>query len=255
MGFFIKPKNAAISLKTAIVSRVVFTVFVIGSTLTIVSLFMMIWQTNNLIQILLKNNAENIKEKVVTLMNGVEVDARMYASLFEGVDFSDEEKIKSNLLFITANIKSNKDYDGFSFIDAKTGLMFRLFSSGEGNVMGVKIKPMGNGLFTTHVYEKFLTADQREVDFDPNQIDPRTFLRYLDMKDAEKPAWMNSRQTHSIKYLLDFSPFLSYFVPLLGKADGRILGFISLDLGVVQLEEMLGKITKQKSKIKLFCII
>ena len=92
MGFFIKPKNAAISLKTAIVSRVVFTVFVIGSTLTIVSLFMMIWQTNNLIQILLKNNAENIKEKVVTLMNGVEVDARMYASLFEGVDFSDEEK-------------------------------------------------------------------------------------------------------------------------------------------------------------------
>ena len=247
MGFFIKPSSSAISLKTAIVSRVVLTVFVIGGTLTLVSLFMMVLQTKNLIQTLLKNNAEIIKEKVLTLMHGVEVDAKVYASLFDNYDFSDEEKLKSNLAFVTANIKANKDYDGFSFIDAKTGLMYRLFSSGEGNVLGVKIKPMGDGRFTSHVYEKFMTAGQREIDVDPNQVDPRTFLRYLEMKDADKPSWMNSRQTHSIKYLLDFPPFLSYFVPLRGKADGQLLGFICLDLGVLQLEEMLGKIVNQKS--------
>ena len=197
-------------------------------------------------QSMLKNNADSIKEKVEFMMNGVEVDAQMYASLFQKTFINDEDKKKDLLLFVMENLKSKKDYEGFAYFDAKTGMVFRMVKNKDQNVIVVEIKPKENGLFTTSVYKEFLTTKQEEVDRDPNQIDPRTFAFYLKMKEANKASWIKSRQVKSVKYLEKLNPFLSYAVPL-NDSQGEFIGLVSLDVGIIQLEELIGEITNQKS--------
>ena len=199
-----------------------------------------------MMQSMLKMNADSIKEKVEFMMNGVEVDAQMYASLFQKTFINDENKKKDLLLFVMENLKSKKDYDGFVYLDAKTGMVLRMVKDKDQNVIVVEIKPKENGLFTTSVYKEFLTAKQEEIDKDPNQIDPRTISFFLKMKEINKATWINSRQVKSIKYLEKSNPFLSYAVPL-NDSQGEFMGLVSLDLGIIQLEELLGEITNEKS--------
>ena len=196
-------------------------------------------------QSMLKMNADSIKEKVEFMMNGVEVDAKMYASLFQKT-FNDEDKKKGLVLFVMENLKSNKNYDGFAYFDFKTGMVLRIIKDKDQNVIVIEIKPKENGLFTTSVYKEFLTAKQEEVDKDPNQIDPRTISFFLNMKEINKASWVNSRYIKSINYLKKSSLLVSYAVPL-NDSQGEFLGLVSLDLGIIQLEELLGEITNEKS--------
>ena len=246
MPFFIKSGNEGTSLKTVLIFRIILAVFTIGITLTLFSLGVTLLQTRALIQSVLKMNAESIKEKVEFMMHGVEVDAQMYASLFQKTFSNNEEQKKGLLLFVMENLKSNKDYDGFAYFDAKTGIMFRMVKDTDQNVLVVEVKTKGKDLFTTSVYKEFLTPKQEEIDNDPNQMDPRTFPFFLKMKENNKSTWFNSRQVKNIKYLEKANPFLSYVVPI-NDANGEFLGLVSLDVGVMQLEELLGQITHQKS--------
>ena len=246
MPFFIKSGDEGTSIKTVLIFRIIVAVFIIGITLTLFSLTVTLWQTKVLIQTMLKINADSIREKVEFMMNGVEVDAQMYASLFQKTFSNDAEKNKALLLFVMENLKSKKDYDGFAYYDAKTGMSYRMVKEEGGDVNVVEIKTTPNGLFTTSVYRDFLTPKQVEIDNDPNQIDPRSFSFYLKTKESNTASWVNSRHVKSIKYLENSSPFLSYVVPL-NNSQGDFLGLVSLDVGIIQLEELLGKITKQKS--------
>ena len=246
MPFFIKSGNEGSSLKTLLIFRVVLAVLTIGVTLTLFSLGVSLWQTRDLMQSMLKMNADSIKEKVGFMMQGVEVDAQMYASLFQKTFSNDEAQKKDLLIFIMENLKSNKDYDGFAYFDAKTGMVLRIIKDKDQNLLVVEVKPKGNGLFTTSVYKEFLTNKQEEIDNDPNQTDPRTFSFFLKMKETNKSSWINSRQVKSIKYLEKSNPFLSFSVPL-NDSQGEFMGLVSLDVGIIQLEELLGEITNQKS--------
>ena len=114
MPFFIKSGDEGTSIKTVLIFRIIVAVFIIGITLTLFSLTVTLWQTKVLIQTMLKINADSIREKVEFMMNGVEVDAQMYASLFQKTFSNDAEKNKALLLFVMENLKSKKDYDGFS---------------------------------------------------------------------------------------------------------------------------------------------
>jgi hypothetical protein len=110
MPFFIKSGNEGSSLKTILIFRIVLAVFTIGITLTLFSLGVSLWQTRTLMQSMLKTNADSIKEKVEFMMHGVEVDAKMYASLFQKLFNSGGDQKKDLLLFVMENLKSNKDY-------------------------------------------------------------------------------------------------------------------------------------------------
>ena len=246
MPFFIKSGNEGSSLKTILIFRIVLAVFTIGITLTLFSLGVSLWQTRTLMQSMLKTNADSIKEKVESMMHGVEVDAKMYASLFQKLFNTDGNQKKDLLLFVMENLKSKKDYDGFAYFDAKTGMVLRIVKEKSADITVIEVKPKGNGIFTTTVYKEFLTNKQAEIDNDPNQIDPRTFFFFSEMKRTNKASWINSRQVKSIKYLEKSSPFLSFAVPL-NDSQGELLGVIALDVGVIQLEELLGEITNQKS--------
>ncbi|MCY2971645.1 MAG: adenylate/guanylate cyclase domain-containing protein [Planctomycetota bacterium] len=246
MSFFIKSGNEGSSLKTVLIFRIVLAVFTIGITLTLFSLGVTLWQTRALIQSVLKTNADSIKEKIEFMMHGVEVDAKMYASLFQKLFNAGGDQKKDLLLFVMENLKSNKEYDGFAYFDAKTGVMFRLIKDKDQNLLVVEVKPKGNGIFTTTVYKDYLMTNQAEIDNDPNQIDPRTFSFFSEMKENNKARWVHSRKAKSIKYLEKSSPFLSYALPL-NDSQGELMGLISLDVGVIQLEELLGEITNQKS--------
>ena len=225
--------------------RTILTVFVIGVTLTLFFLGISLWQTRALMQSMLKMNADSIKEKVEFMMNGVEVDAEMYASLFQKT-FNDEGKKKELILFVMENLKSKKNYDGFAYFDFKTGMVLRIIKDKDQSIIVIEIKPKENGLFTTSVYKEFLTAKQEEVDKDPNQIDPRTIPFFLNMKEINKASWVNSRYIKSINYLKKSSLLVSYAVPL-NDSQGEFVGLVSLDLGIIQLEELLGEITNEKS--------
>ena len=246
MSFFIKSGNEGSSLKTVLIFRTVLAVFTIGITLTLFSLGVTLWQTRALIQSVLKTNADSIKEKIEFMMHGVEVDAKMYASLFQKLFIAGGDQKKDLLLFVMENLKSNKDYDGFAYFDAKTGMVLRIVKEKSDEIHVIEVKPKGNGIFTTTVYKDYLTTKQAEIDNDPNQIDPRTFFFFSEMKRTNKASWINSRQVKSIKYLEKSSPFLSFAVPI-NDSQGELLGLIALDVGVIQLEELLGEITNQKS--------
>ena len=246
MSFFIKSGNEGSSLKTVLIFRIVLAVFTIGITLTLFSLGVTLWQTRALIQSVLKMNADSIKEKVESMMHGVEVDAKMYASLFQKLFNTDGNQKKDLILFVMENLKSNKDYDGFAYFDAKTGMVLRIVKEKGDDIKVIEVKPKGNGIFTTTVYKEYLTANQAEIDNDPNQIDPRTFFFFSEIKRTNKASWINSRQVKSIKYLEKSSPFLSFAVPI-NDPQGELLGLIALDVGVIQLEELLREITNQKS--------
>ncbi len=246
MAFFIKSSDEGTSIKTVLIFRIVIAVFIIGITLTLFSLSVTLWQTKVLIQTMLKINADSIKEKIEFMMNGVEVDAMMYAALFQKTFTNDDEQKKSLLLFVMENLKSNKDYDGFAYYDARMGTAFRMVKDKNNNVKVVEVKPRENGLFVARVFDNYLSIKQTEIDRDLNQIDPRTFSFYLKMKEIKKPSWVNSRQVKNIKYLENSTPFLSYVVPL-NDDQGGFLGLLSVDVGIIQLEELLGKITNQKS--------
>jgi adenylate cyclase len=246
MPFFIKSGNEGSSIKTVLIFRIVLAVLTIGITLTLFSLGVSLWQTRNLMQSMLKMNADSIKEKIGFMMQGVEVDAQMYASLFQKTFSNDEAQKKDMLLFVMENLKSNKDYDGFAYFDAKTGMVLRMIKDKDQNLLVVEVKSKGNGLFTTSVYKEFLTPKQEEIDNDPNQIDPRTFSFFSEIKRNNKASWINSRQVKSIKYLEKLNPFLSFTVPL-NDSQGKFIGLVSLDVGIIQLEELLGEITNQKS--------
>ncbi|MEN9672819.1 MAG: hypothetical protein RL553_1084 [Planctomycetota bacterium] len=246
MPFFIKSGNEGTSLKTVLIFRIVLAVFTIGITLTLFSLGVTLWQTRALMQSMLKTNADSIKEKVEFIMHGVEVDAKMYASLFQKLFNTGGDQKKDLLLFVMENLKSNKDYDGFAYFDAKTGEMFRMIKDKDQNLLFVEVKSKGNGLYTTSVYKEFLTTKQEEIDNDPNQIDPRTFSFFSEMTNNNKARWVHSRKAKSIKYFENAAPFLSYALPL-NDSQGELVGLISLDVGVIQLEELLGEITNQRS--------
>ena len=246
MPFFIKSGNEGTSLKTVLIFRIVLAVFTIGITLTLFSLGVTLWQTRALMQSMLKTNADSIKEKVEFIMHGVEVDAKMYVSLFQKLFNTGGDQKKDLLLFVMENLKSNKDYDGFAYFDAKTGEMFRMIKDKDQNLLFVEVKSKGNGLYTTSVYKEFLTTKQEEIDNDPNQIDPRTFSFFSEMKNNNKASWIHSRKAKSIKYFENAAPFLSYALPL-NDSQGELVGLISLDVGVIQLEELLGEITNQRS--------
>ena len=96
MPFFIKSGNEGSSLKTVLIFRIVLAVFIIGITLTLFSLGVSLWQARALMQSMLKTNADNIKEKVEFVMHGVEVDAKMYASLFQKLFDNDGDPKKTS---------------------------------------------------------------------------------------------------------------------------------------------------------------
>ena len=246
MPFFIKSGNEGSSLNTVLIFRIVLAVFIIGITLTLFSLGVSFWQARALMQSMLKTNADNIKEKVEFVMHGVEVDAKMYASLFQKLFNNGVDQKKDLLLFVMENLKSNKDYDGFAYFDARTGEMFRMIKVKDQNLVVVEVKSKGNGLYTTSVYKGFLTTKQEEIDNDPNQIDPRSFSFFSEMKKNNKARWVHSRKSKNIKYLEKAAPILSYALPL-NDSQGELVGLISLDVGVIQLEGLLGEITNQKS--------
>jgi len=246
MPFFIKSGDDGTSLKTAMIFRIVLAVFIIGILMTSFSLGVTLWQTKALIRTMVKINADSIKEKVEFMMNEVEVDAKIYGSIFEKTLINVDDQKNVQLSFVLENLKSSKDYDGFGYIDAKTGISYRMVKDKNGDIQGVAIKPTGNGLFNTSVYKNFLTAKQIEISSDASQIDPRKFSLYLNIKETNQASWINSRQVKGIKFLENSTPFLSYVMPI-NNAHGEFVGLISLDVGIMELEALLGKITIQKS--------
>ncbi|NBY02788.1 MAG: adenylate/guanylate cyclase domain-containing protein, partial [Planctomycetes bacterium] len=188
--------------------------------------------------------SNNINDLLLDLLAEIETDAEVYRGLLAKISIDNIASRNQARVFISNNLKANKYMDGFSLTESKTGHMIRTMKNREGKLLVAETIPGENGIFHSTLYENRGTPEQKIILADSNENDPRHFDFYLAFKDGTKKAWYNSRG-YSQNVLHGYPPILSYIVPL--KDDfGALLGMLTLDIGVLQLQKYLMDITNKK---------
>ncbi|MEY4947413.1 MAG: hypothetical protein RIR22_2114, partial [Planctomycetota bacterium] len=188
--------------------------------------------------------SNNINDLLMDLLAEIEADAEVYKDLLSKTSINNPQVRNQARIFIANNLKSNKYLDGFSIIDSKSGYMIRTMKNQEDKLLVAETISEGNQVFRSTLYENRGTAEQKVILTDSNENDPRHFDFYLEFKDNKKKGWFNSRG-YSQNVLHGYPPILSYVVPL-EDDSGALVGMLTLDFGVLQLQKYLMDITTKK---------
>ncbi len=232
------------SLKYNLMIRLIFLILVMGTVLTSFSFTMQYNEGRSSRYMMMNLISNNINDLLLDLLAEIETDAEVYRGLLAKISIDNIASRNQARVFISNNLKANKYMDGFSLTESKTGHMIRTMKNREGKLLVAETIPGENGVFHSTLYENPGTPEQKIILADSNENDPRHFDFYLAFKDGTKKAWYNSRG-YSQNVLHGYPPILSYIVPL--KDDfGALLGMLTLDIGVLQLQKYLMDITNKK---------
>ena len=232
------------SLKYNLMIRLIFLILVMGTVLTSFSFTMQYNEGRSSRYMMMNLISNNINDLLLDLLAEIETDAEVYRGLLAKISIDNIASRNQARVFISNNLKANKYMDGFSLTESKTGHMIRTMKNREGKLLVAETIPGENGIFHSTLYENRGTPEQKIILADSNENDPRHFDFYLAFKDGTKKAWYNSRG-YSQNVLHGYPPILSYIVPL--KDDfGALLGMLTLDIGVLQLQKYLMDITNKK---------
>jgi len=243
LGFFSK----GWPLKYQLMFRLILLITVTGTVLTSISFTMQYYEGKSSRYMMMNLISNNINDLLLDLLAEIETEAEGYKDLLNKTSINNPEAKNQARNFITNHLKSNKYMDGFSVIDSKTGHMFRTMKDQEEKLLIAETIPEGNRIFRSSLYENKGTPEQKIILTDSNENDPRNFDFYLEFKNNKKKGWFNSRG-YSQKVLHSYPPILSYVVPL-EDASGELMGMLTLDFGVLQLQKYLMDITNKKMDI------
>ncbi|MBJ7304123.1 MAG: hypothetical protein JHD26_06725 [Gemmataceae bacterium] len=219
-------------------------ILVMGTVLTSVSFTMQYNEGRSSRYMMMNLISNNINDLLMDLLAEIEAAAEVYKDLLGKTSINNPEIRNQARIFIANNLKTNKYIEGFSIIDSKTGHMIRTMKNQEDKLLVAETISEGNQVFRSTLYENRGTAEQKVILTDSNENDPRHFDFYLEFKDNKKKGWFNSRG-YSQNLLHGYPPILSYVVPL-EDDSGALVGMLTLDFGVLQLQKYLMDITTKK---------
>ena len=231
-------------LKYQLGFRLISLILVMGTVLTSVSFTMQYYEGRSSRYMMMNLISNNINDLLMDLLAEIEADAELYKDLLGKTSINNTEIRNQARIFIANNLKSNKYMEGFSIIESKTGHMIRMMKNQEDKLLVAETISEGNQVFRSTLYENRGTAEQKVILTDANENDPRHFDFYLEFKDNKKKGWFNSRG-YSQNLLHGYPPILSYVVPL-EDDSGALVGMLTLDFGVLQLQKYLMDITTKK---------
>jgi adenylate cyclase len=231
-------------LKYQLMFRLILLITVTGTVLTSISFSMQYYEGKSSRYMMMNLISNNINDLLMDLLAEIEGEAEGYKDLLSKASINNPAARKQARSFITNHLKSNKYMDGFSIIESKTGHMFRTMKNQEEKLLVAETISEGNQVFRSTLYENQGTPDQKIILTDSNESDPRNFDFYLEFKDNKKKGWFNSRG-YSQNVLHGYPPILSYVVPL-EDDSGTLVGMLTLDFGVLQLQKYLMDITNKK---------
>ena len=231
-------------LKYQLGFRLILLILVMGTVLTSVSFTMQYNEGRSSRYMMMNLISNNINDLLLDLLAEIETDAEVYKDLLGKTSINNPEVRNQARIFIANNLKANKYMDGFSIIDSKTGHMIRTMKDPEEKLLVAETISEGNQVFRSTLYENRGTPEQKVILTDSNESDPRHFDFYLEFKDNKKKGWFNSRG-YSQNVLHGYPPILSYVVPLEDDL-GALVGMLTLDFGVLQLQKYLMDITNKK---------
>ena len=231
-------------LKYQLGFRLISLILVMGTVLTSVSFTMQYYEGRSSRYMMMNLISNNINDLLMDLLAEIEADAELYKDLLGKTSINNTEIRNQARIFIANNLKSNKYMEGFSIIESKTGHMIRMMKNQEDKLLVAETISEGNQVFRSTLYENRGTAEQKVILTDSNENDPRHFDFYLEFKDNKKKGWFNSRG-YSQNLLHGYPPILSYVVPL-EDDSGALVGMLTLDFGVLQLQKYLMDITTKK---------
>ena len=232
------------TLKYQMMFRLILLIIIMGSVLTSVSFTMQYNEGRSSRYMMMNLISNNINDLLMDLLAEIEADAEVYKDLLGKTSINNPEIRNQARIFIANNLKTNKYIEGFSIIDSKTGHMIRTMKNQEDKLLVAETISEGNQVFRSTLYENRGTAEQKVILTDSNENDPRHFDFYLEFKDNKKKGWFNSRG-YSQNLLHGYPPILSYVVPL-EDDSGALVGMLTLDFGVLQLQKYLMDITTKK---------
>ena len=231
-------------LKYQLMFRLILLITVIGTVLTSISFSMQYNEGKSSRFMMMNLISNNINDLLMDFLSEIEGEAEAYKDLLTKASINNPEVKNQARIFIANQLKSNKYMDGFSIIDSKTGHMVRTMKNPEEKLLVAETISEGNRVFRSTLYENQGTPEQKIILTGSNENDPRHFDFYLEFKDNKKKGWFNSRG-YSQNVLHGYPPILSYVVPL--KDDsGVLVGMLTLDFGVLQLQRYLMDITNKK---------
>ena len=234
-------------LKYQLMFRLILLITVTGTILTSVSFTMQYYEGKSSRYMMMNLISNNINDLLLDLLGEIEGEAEGYKDLLSKASINNPAARKQARNFITTHLKSNKYMDGFSIIESKTGHMFRTMKNQEDKLLVAETIYEGNQVFRSTLYENQGTPEQKIILTDSNESDPRHFDFYLEFKNNKKKGWFNSRG-YSQKVLHGYPPILSYVVPL-EDDSGELVGMLTLDFGLLQLQKYLMDITNKKMDI------
>ena len=224
--------------------RLILLITVTGTVLTSVSFTMQYIEGRESRFMMMNLISNNINDLLMDLLAEIEADAEVYKDLLSKTSINNPEIRNQARIFIANNLKTNKYIEGFSIIDSKTGHMIRTMKNQEDKLLVAETISEENQVFRSTLYENRGTPEQKVILTDSNESDPRHFDFYLEFKDNKKKGWFNSRG-YSQNVLHGYPPILSYVVPL-EDDSGVLVGMLTLDFGVLQLQKYLMDITNKK---------
>ncbi len=224
--------------------RLILLIIIMGSVLTSVSFTMQYIEGRESRFMMMNLISNNINDLLMDLLAEIETDAEVYKDLLSKTSINNPQVRNQARIFIANNLKSNKYMEGFSIIDSKTGHMIRTMKNQEDKLLVAETISEENQVFRSTLYENRGTPEQKVILTDSNESDPRHFDFYLEFKDNKKKGWFNSRG-YSQNVLHGYPPILSYVVPL-EDDSGVLVGMLTLDFGVLQLQKYLMDITNKK---------
>ena len=231
-------------LKYQLGFRLISLIIIMGTVLTSVSFTMQYYEGRSSRYMMMNLISNNINDLLMDLLAEIETDAEVYKDLLSKTSINNPQVRNQARIFIANNLKSNKYMEGFSIIDSKTGHMIRTMKNQEDKLLVAETISEGNQVFRSTLYENRGTPEQKVILTDSNESDPRHFDFYLEFKDNKKKGWFNSRG-YSQNVLHGYPPILSYVVPLEDDL-GALVGMLTLDFGVIQLQKYLMDITTKK---------
>jgi len=231
-------------LKYQLGFRLISLIIIMGTVLTSVSFTMQYYEGRSSRYMMMNLISNNINDLLMDLLAEIEAAAEVYKDLLGKTSINNPEIRNQARIFIANNLKTNKYIEGFSIIDSKTGHMIRTMKNQEDKLLVAETISEGNQVFRSTLYENRGTAEQKVILTDSNENDPRHFDFYLEFKDNKKKGWFNSRG-YSQNLLHGYPPILSYVVPL-EDDSGALVGMLTLDFGVLQLQKYLIDITNKK---------
>jgi len=231
-------------LKYHLMFRLILLITIIGTVLTSISFTMQYNEGKSSRYMMMNLISNNINDLLLDFIAEIEGEAEGYKDLLSKTPINNLEFRNQARIFITKNLKAHKYMDSFSIIDSKTGIMIRTIKNQEEKLLVAETISEGNQVFRSTLYENRGTPEQKIILTDSNESDPRHFDYYLKFKDNKKKGWFNSRG-YSQNVLHGRPPILSYVVPLEDDL-GELVGMLTLDFGVLQLQKYLMDITNKK---------